>query len=210
MIIKSSSTQSKYVVQQENDIFLIDLNTGNYFNKELFLLWLKPKKAIFLSKEDLYAIEKSNAFKSGTPIVFIVGIAFLIITLIGNFLSSLTLDVSILFTVILTLLGPILVGVFIKKNSVKDKVNIEQALKREISEYTYVQINFNKKASRVKYIIRIIFAFICIIGLILVGAIMFISTGLVMALIVYLVGLYALMGTSYIFPTSSVMINKIL
>lgn len=91
MNIKSTSTQSNYIIEGDRNFYLINLNNGKILNKSSCFLWLKPQKALILSNKEYNLLNNSGLFKSGALIYFSLGLALIILKTLSFSLNKLML-----------------------------------------------------------------------------------------------------------------------
>lgn len=195
MNIKSTSTQSNYIIEGDRNFYLINLNNGKLLNKLSFFLWLKPQKALILSNKEYNLLNSSGLFNSGAPIYFSLGLALII-------LKTLSFSLNKLMLILIAIIIPCLLLWIIKIKAVKDKEKIEILLNRKLIFEKKILLIFKTQKEKIFYNIRMFLGFFVCLMLVIIGMVVFIYTGLFVSLLVYVIGVAALFGTSIPIPNN--------
>lgn len=202
MKIKATSTQSNYIIECGRNFYLINLNSGKLLNKSSFFLWLKPQKVLVLTNSEYDLLNKSGIFKNGVSIVLPLGLALIILAMFGNTLETLSFSLNKSILLLIAIIMPCLLFLMIKRKAIKDKEKIEILLNRKLIGIKKISLIFKTRKEKIIYNTRMILGFFVCLTLVIIGMLVFLYTGLFVGLLVYVISIVALFGTSIPLPNN--------
>ncbi len=202
MDIRSTSTQSNYVIECNRKFYLINLNDGKLLNKLSFFLWFKPQKALVLTNNEYNRLKNSGLFKGGVPIFLTLGLALIILTMFGDTLKILSFSLNKSMMLLIGIIILCLLFWIIKRKAVKDKETIEKLLNRKLIFEKKISLIFKTQKEKIIYNIRMILGFFVCLAFVIIGMIVFFYTGLFVGLLIYVICVVSIFGTSIPIPNN--------
>ncbi|MBP1045861.1 hypothetical protein I6N96_06175 [Enterococcus sp. BWM-S5] len=183
MEIRTTFSNNWYILRKDGKSFLLDMTGNRYFNKSAFRLWLTKKKAYILAEEEADILVREKLFTQAPPSWWSMLAFFSLL----YFLERIHVSTSFSLRLSLLILAPIALTIILGIRSKKEGQQIEQLLNKKIIYADYVQVAFNDRKEKIRYIFRRFLAFIIFILLTILTGFAFFITGFATLLAFYAV-----------------------
>lgn len=196
--VKTTFSNSWYILRKNGKNYLLDMTSGNYFNKEVFLIWLKKKKAHVLSSEEAEILVRAQVFTQNSPsklIVFgVLGALYLV--------EKLQIHIPFSLRLVLLVLAPVLLFLFLRSRVVAEKKQFEQLLNKKIDYNELIQVTLYNKKEKASYAFRRIIGFVFLLLFAAFTALAFFLTGYFSLLFLYALFISLVFGPIYPCPVN--------